>query len=82
MNSRKVREELGWVPQRDFTQGLAETVQWYRDNGGVGRHACAAARIATTTSASTRKRLAKSAAKIRPIVPSRLRVLVPVSSAT
>jgi dTDP-glucose 4,6-dehydratase len=33
MNARKVREELGWGPQRDFTQGLAETVQWYRDNG-------------------------------------------------
>jgi dTDP-glucose 4,6-dehydratase len=32
MNARKVREELGWVPQREFTQGLAETVQWYRDN--------------------------------------------------
>ncbi|HSS40493.1 MAG TPA: GDP-mannose 4,6-dehydratase, partial [Polyangia bacterium] len=32
MNARKVREELGWVPQRDFTQGLAETVKWFRDN--------------------------------------------------
>ena len=32
MNARKIREELGWHPQRDFTQGLAETVQWYRDN--------------------------------------------------
>ncbi|HXU62700.1 MAG TPA: dTDP-glucose 4,6-dehydratase [Polyangia bacterium] len=33
MDSRKVREELGWRPQRDFTQGLAETVAWYRANG-------------------------------------------------
>ena len=33
MDARKVREELGWRPQRDFTQGLAETVAWYRANG-------------------------------------------------
>jgi dTDP-glucose 4,6-dehydratase len=25
-------EELGWKPLEDFTQGLARTVQWYRDN--------------------------------------------------
>jgi dTDP-glucose 4,6-dehydratase len=25
-------EALGWKPQEDFRQGLARTVQWYRDN--------------------------------------------------
>ncbi len=33
MDARKVREQLGWRPQRDFAQGLAETVAWYRANG-------------------------------------------------
>jgi dTDP-glucose 4,6-dehydratase len=32
MNSRKVREALGWKPRHDFDQGLAETVAWYRAN--------------------------------------------------
>jgi dTDP-glucose 4,6-dehydratase len=25
-------EALGWAPQRDFREALAETVEWYRDN--------------------------------------------------
>jgi dTDP-glucose 4,6-dehydratase len=25
-------EALGWTPVRDFTQGLADTVRWYREN--------------------------------------------------
>jgi dTDP-glucose 4,6-dehydratase len=33
MNSRKLRETLGWRPARNFEDGLAETVAWYRDNG-------------------------------------------------
>ncbi len=33
MDARKAREQLGWRPQRDFAQGLAETVAWYRGNG-------------------------------------------------
>ncbi|NUO46635.1 MAG: NAD-dependent epimerase/dehydratase family protein, partial [Streptomyces sp.] len=28
----KIREELGYEPRKSFRQGLAETVQWYRDN--------------------------------------------------
>ena len=29
----KIRRELGWKPERtDFLEGLAETVEWYRDN--------------------------------------------------
>ncbi|MFJ3894678.1 dTDP-glucose 4,6-dehydratase [Streptomyces sp. NPDC090083] len=32
VNWRKVHVELGYKPQKDFTDGLAETVAWYRDN--------------------------------------------------
>ena len=32
MNSRKIREELGWTPRHDFEQGLADTVAWYLKN--------------------------------------------------
>ncbi|MFE9611151.1 dTDP-glucose 4,6-dehydratase [Streptomyces sp. NPDC006012] len=28
----KIRDELGYVPRRDFTTGLAETVRWYREH--------------------------------------------------
>jgi dTDP-glucose 4,6-dehydratase len=28
----KIRDELGYAPQMDFNEGLAKTVQWYRDN--------------------------------------------------
>jgi dTDP-glucose 4,6-dehydratase len=28
----KIRTELGYEPRKDFATGLAETVQWYRDN--------------------------------------------------
>ncbi|MFH8934757.1 dTDP-glucose 4,6-dehydratase [Streptomyces griseosporeus] len=28
----KIRRELGYAPRKDFRAGLAETVQWYRDN--------------------------------------------------
>ena len=31
LDTSKVRA-LGWAPQVDFTEGLAETVRWYRDN--------------------------------------------------
>lgn len=30
--SEKIRQELGWQPKIDFKQGIAETVQWYREN--------------------------------------------------
>ncbi|MEV7604336.1 dTDP-glucose 4,6-dehydratase [Paenarthrobacter sp. NPDC089322] len=33
IDSSKLREELGWVPRfGDFDAGLADTVQWYREN--------------------------------------------------
>ena len=33
IDSAKLRRELGWEPQRtDFAAGLAETIEWYRDN--------------------------------------------------
>lgn len=28
----KIKSELGWMPEISFEQGLASTVQWYRDN--------------------------------------------------
>jgi len=32
VDSTKIRTELGYRPRKDFRTGLAETVQWYRDN--------------------------------------------------
>jgi len=32
LDSSRLRDELGWVPQRTFDEGLAETVAWYRDH--------------------------------------------------
>ena len=33
IDSTKLRRELGWEPARtDFAAGLAETIEWYRDN--------------------------------------------------
>ncbi|MBW5485004.1 dTDP-glucose 4,6-dehydratase [Streptomyces bambusae] len=32
LNSAKARTELGWTPTVPFTEGLADTVQWYREN--------------------------------------------------
>jgi dTDP-glucose 4,6-dehydratase len=32
MNSRKIREELGWRPRHDFEAGLGDTVTWYKTN--------------------------------------------------
>jgi dTDP-glucose 4,6-dehydratase len=32
MNSKKIREALGWRPRHTFEVGLGETVKWYRDN--------------------------------------------------
>ena len=29
---RKIREELGYEPRVRFDEGLAATVEWYRDN--------------------------------------------------
>ena len=33
IDSAKLRRELGWEPAHtDFAEGLAETIQWYREN--------------------------------------------------
>jgi dTDP-glucose 4,6-dehydratase len=32
IDARKMRDELGWEPQTDFRDGIAETIAWYRDN--------------------------------------------------
>lgn len=32
IDSRRIREELGWRPSRDFETGLADTVRWYLDH--------------------------------------------------
>jgi dTDP-glucose 4,6-dehydratase len=32
LDDEKIRQELGYRPRVDFTAGVAETVQWYRDN--------------------------------------------------
>ncbi len=32
VDSRKIREELGWMPRHSLDSGLEETVAWYRDN--------------------------------------------------
>ena len=32
IDARKMKDDLGWEPQIDFNDGLAETVQWYINN--------------------------------------------------
>lgn len=32
IDSTKIKTELGWQPELDFEQGLAETVKWYLEN--------------------------------------------------
>ncbi len=32
INSKKLREELGWEPQHKLKEGLKETVKWYQNN--------------------------------------------------
>lgn len=32
INPRKIQTELGWSAQTDFTQGLKDTVRWYREH--------------------------------------------------
>ena len=32
IDTRKIRDELGWEPKEDFTSGLRKTVQWYLEN--------------------------------------------------
>ena len=32
LNCTKLKDELGWSSSRDFESGLADTIQWYREN--------------------------------------------------
>ncbi len=32
IDSTRVRKELGWAPEHDFSSGIRKTVQWYLDN--------------------------------------------------
>jgi dTDP-glucose 4,6-dehydratase len=32
LDASKIQRELGWEPSRPFVEGLAETVEWYREN--------------------------------------------------
>jgi dTDP-glucose 4,6-dehydratase len=32
LDDERIRRDLGYRPRVDFAEGLAETVQWYRDN--------------------------------------------------
>jgi dTDP-glucose 4,6-dehydratase len=34
LDSRKIRHDLGWAPQRDFAQTLRDTIDWYTANTG------------------------------------------------
>jgi dTDP-glucose 4,6-dehydratase len=38
MNSKKIRDALGWRPRHTFEVGLGQTVAWYRDNSGWSDH--------------------------------------------
>ena len=38
IDSTTLRTELGWQPKHtDFSQGLAQTIQWYREHQGWWR---------------------------------------------
>jgi len=37
LDSRKIREELGWSPIHTFEEGISETVSWYLSNDGWWR---------------------------------------------
>ena len=32
LDSSKIRDELGWKPEVDFTEGFRSTVEWYKEN--------------------------------------------------
>ena len=34
VDATKAKEELSWAPLVEFTEGLADTIAWYGDNGG------------------------------------------------
>ncbi|WP_433544718.1 dTDP-glucose 4,6-dehydratase [Streptomyces sp. CA-294286] len=45
VDTARIRRELGWAPRRDFAASLAETVDWYRENGGRWQKEAAGGRI-------------------------------------
>ena len=32
INFKKIKKDLGWKPEKDFKDGLKETISWYRQN--------------------------------------------------
>jgi dTDP-glucose 4,6-dehydratase len=32
IDASKIRQELGWVPETSFAEGIRITIQWYLDN--------------------------------------------------
>lgn len=32
IDSTKIKKDLGWAPERNFDEGIQETVQWYKDH--------------------------------------------------
>ncbi|KTC81414.1 dTDP-glucose 4,6-dehydratase [Legionella brunensis] len=32
IDAQKIRDELGWIPTKDFTQGMEDTIEWYLNN--------------------------------------------------
>ncbi len=34
LNNDKIKKEIGWHPEVQFSEGLSRTVRWYQDNGG------------------------------------------------
>jgi dTDP-glucose 4,6-dehydratase len=38
ISSKKIRDELGWIPQYDFDAWLEKTIEWYKNNPAWWRH--------------------------------------------
>ncbi len=34
LTNEKLTTETGWAPAKQFDEGLAETIEWYKDNTG------------------------------------------------
>ena len=40
IDASKIKSELGWKVSRSFEEGLAETIQWYRDHPDFTDYQC------------------------------------------
>jgi len=32
IDPQKIKDELGWYPETDFDTGIAQTLEWYKNN--------------------------------------------------